>query len=184
MGQPSELKPDVATVLFVYGETMLAVQNFERALATLVIILGRSRRTRELKTPEAVARALERELNRSIHGYQRASAAELRNKLPHDFDPELLPEIERMITWRDRLAHNYLLEKLVLAGGPTFFQPGTAAELMEVGIGFQVLVQTLSDRVNAAVAELPSAGAPDAFHELVRSLARPVKFGEPWKPPN
>ncbi len=173
MEQRATLNPDAAAVLFHYGATMLAVQNFERSLATLVL-LARPR-TRELKTPEAAARGLQR----ALHDYRRVSAAELRRKLPEDFDPELLPELEVMIDWRDRLADRYLMEKLDLDDGPGHFQPGTADELMAVGIGFQVVVAKLGEKITAAAAELPQdRGAADALGELIDRLARPVTLGE------
>ncbi len=178
--QPATLDPDATAVLFHYGATMVAAQNFERSLATLVVILGRSPRTRELKTPEAAARALQR----ALHAYRRVSAAELRRKLPEDFDPELLPELEVMIDWRDRLADRYLMEKLALDDCPGHFQPGTADELMEVGIGFQVVVAKLGEKITAAAAELPKGrGAADALGELIDGLARPVTLGEGWTSP-
>jgi hypothetical protein len=161
---------------------MLTVQVFERTLATLVLVLGRNRRTRELKTADAVTRALEKALKRAVHRYQRASPSELRSDLPDDFDSELLKEIQGMIGWRDRLAHRYLVEKLILEGGPNLFDPGTPEELMKLGTGFMTLIAKLQAELSTAVAELPKADAPEALTEFIKSLARPILRGEHWMP--
>jgi hypothetical protein len=178
----SPVKPDATSVFYLYGTVMLAVQTFERTLATLVLILGRSRRTRELNTPEAVARALEKGLKRGVHAYQRASPSALRKELPDDFDVELMREIEGMIGWRDRLAHRYLIEKLLLGGEPMQFQPDTADELMRLGTGFMTLNTKLQAQLSTALADLPAPDAPDALRDLIKSLAQPIMRGEQEAP--
>jgi hypothetical protein len=181
VNQPA-FRPDATGVFYLYGAVMLGVQTFERSLATLVLVLGRNRRTRELKTPQAVARALQKALDRAVNAYQKASASALRNDLPEDFDAELLKEIEGMIRWRDTLAHRYLVEKLLLDGGPNQFQPDTAEELMKLGTGFMTLTAKLQAKLATAVAELPEVEAPDALTDLIKGLARPIMLGEHWMP--
>jgi hypothetical protein len=166
-------------VVMLYGATMMAVQTFERSLATLVLVLGVKKRSP--KTPERAARKFVQAIKRSLHIYQRASAAELRDKLPDDFDAELMADIELLIDLRDRLAHRYLLEKIV---DRTTFQPGTALELIGFGREFGRVEKVLRQRYEAVVASFSTDETPNRLAELVESLARPVMFGGPWTPPS
>lgn len=177
---PGAESDEAGRVFYLYGAVMLAVQSFERNLATLALILNRSHRMRQLRTREEIARALQRTMNRSLDAYQRSSAKALRNKLPDDFDVELLLEIEGMLEWRDRLAHRYLLETLVDVHAAHEFQPGTAEELMKLGAGFLTLAEKLRERLVVAVAELPS-GRRGGVDEMIRGWAQAIMAGEPWE---
>jgi len=125
-----------AAVLVTYGATMLAVQAFERSLAALVLVLeARPWKTRTFKSDEHFRSYLRKAIPRAIDVFQRASAKALRNKLPADFDPELKEEIERLIMWRDRLAHRYLVENA--RPGSPHFQPELFVELWQICKPFQ-----------------------------------------------
>ncbi len=176
MNQSAAPKPDALSVYYVYGTTMTSVQLFERTLATLLLLLSRGARIRELKTPAAVVRALERVASRSIHAYRSTSARTLRKELPDDFDPELLAEIERLLPWRERLAHRYLLEKLA-PDGDTLFRPETAEELMAAGVAFSTASRRLGEMVVDVVAALPQVRLSDDPHDPITSFARAVLEG-------
>jgi hypothetical protein len=174
MARPISETPDAFDVFHAYGLTMGMVQGFEHALAMLVVLFGRSRATRRLKSPEALRRAVAK----SMEAYQRAPAAELRKHLPEQFDPELMGEIEGLIEWRERLSNRYLMEKLDLGDGPNRFQPGTADELVRVGIAFRTGWGQLNGEVGFRTEALPEADAPDWLRRFVADLADPGVFGE------
>ncbi len=71
------------------------------------------------------------------HVFQRASASELRNMLPADFDAALLAEIEELIPIRDRLAHRYLVEQLTReVGAPKGLNPQATFQLAALSTKF------------------------------------------------
>jgi hypothetical protein len=176
VNQSAAPKPDALSVYYVYGTTMTSVQHFERTLATLLLLLKRTARMRELKTPAAVVRALERVASSSTHAYRIPSVRTLRKELPDDFDPELLAEIERLLPWRERLAHRYLLEKLA-PEGDTLFRPETAEELMAAGVAFSAATRKLGEMVVDCVAALPQVSPIDDPDDPISSLARAVLEG-------
>jgi hypothetical protein len=183
VNRPGASTPDDATgVFYLYGVTMHAVQSFERNLATLAVLLTRKRRNKPLTTQRAT-RAVQQAMDRSLDALQRSSAKALLNKLPRDFDPDLRDEIGRMIEWRDRLAHRYLVERIVHdTTRPHRFQPGTAEELMRLGKDFATLAGKLKVRLDAAVAELPEADSPEGFREFIEGWVQAAMSGEPWEP--
>ncbi len=183
MARPISETPDAFDVYHAFGATMGMVQGFERSLAALVLLFGPSPRTRQLKNAEAVTAVLERTFARSMRAYQRASASELRKKLPEGFDPELMAEIESLTEWRDRLAHSYLIEKLNLGEGPNRFQLGTADELVRVGIAFRAAWSRLNEEIRAEIEALPGTDVPDWLRQFLASLAGPIVFGEQRTPP-
>jgi hypothetical protein len=174
MARPISETPDAFDVFHAYGVTMCMVQGFEQALATLVLLFGRNRATGQLKSPEAFRRTLAR----SMEAYERAPAGELRKNLPEQFDPELMGEIESLIEWRERLSHRYLMEKLNLGDRLDRFQPGTADELVRVGIAFRTTWSRLNEEIGSRTEALPEADAPDWLRRFVAGLAGPSIFGE------
>jgi hypothetical protein len=109
---------------------MISVQAFERVLAALTVTLdAKPWRTRPFKSPEHMRRYLRGLFSRCVHRFQKASASELRNMLPAGLDEQLLADIDALIKWRDRLAHRYLVEKMVLGTGEFRFKPGVVVEL-------------------------------------------------------
>jgi len=173
MARPISDTPDAFDVFHAYGVTMCMAQGFEYALATLVELFGRNRATRQLKSAEAFRRTVAR----SMEAYQR-SPAELRKHLPEQFDPELMGEIESLIEWRERLAHHYLIEKLNLGDSPERFQPGTADELVRVGIAFRTGWGQMNGEIGFRTEALPEADAPRWLRQFVADLVDPMIFGE------
>ena len=102
--------------MLAYSGAMMQVQVFERNLAILVLAMeGKPGRTQPFKSPEQLRAHVSKLITRSMNTFQKATARQLRNRLPKDFDPELLAEIEPLIEWRDRLAHRYLYECMGVA---------------------------------------------------------------------
>jgi hypothetical protein len=172
-GAPLDSAVDMG-VLLAYGSTMTQVQVFERTLALLVLALEAKPRTRRLKTPEHFHDYMRKLISRSFHVFQRASASELRNRLPADFDPGLRRQIDTLIERRDRLAHRYLVERLNLGvmAGPRY-KVEAFGELIELGKQFQAATGEILERALARLAELPKAGdVPGGFDEFMASLGR------------
>jgi|GEM_PF-5431252 hypothetical protein len=173
MARPISETPDAFDVFHAYGVTMCMVQGFEHALATLAVLFGRNRATRQLKSPEAVRSAVAR----SAEAYQRAPA-ELRKNLPEQFDPELMGEIESLMEWRERLSHRYLMDNLDLGDSRDRFQPGTADELVRVGIAFRTAWGQMNGEIGFRTEALPEADAPAWLRGFVAGLPDPGIFGE------
>jgi len=170
---PISETPDAFDVFHAYGLTMCMAQGFEQALATLVLLFGRDRATRRPESPEALSSAVAR----SMEAFERAPA-QLRKNLPEQFDPELMGEIEGLIEWRERLSLRYLIERLDLGDRPERFQPGTADELVRVGIAFRTAWGQLNGEIVFRTEDLPEADAPRWLREFVAGLADPAMFGE------
>jgi hypothetical protein len=151
------------------------VQSFEQSLAVLSLSLEIEPRSDQ--TPAQAIRRLRKLLKRAVHRFQRASASELRKLLPEDFDPDLLPVIERLIESRDRLAHRYLLEKIVDRPNHRF-AIGTPAELAALGSEFVEVTKHLAAKYEAIIASWPKGDVAEEVREYLESLARPVMCGE------
>jgi hypothetical protein len=113
--------------------------------------------------------------------FQRSSATALRKRLPDSFDPELKDQITKLIAWRDRLAHRYLIEH-ARTGGPPRFDPLLFVELWKLSKPFQEMSLKLNELMLARLAEMPRAEAPKPVREVVDALARTIMFGEEFKP--
>lgn len=167
-------------VMLAYGAAMMQVQVFERNLALLVLALeSKPGRTRPFKSQEHLREYMSKLIARSINVFHKASARQLRNRLPEDFDPELFAEIETLIAWRDRLAHRYLLEHMRLGAGPgPRLKPEAFGELLDLSKHFQATALKLNERMLARLAEFPESDAPDGVRDVFVGLARAMMLGE------
>ncbi|HEV2974522.1 MAG TPA: hypothetical protein VGX69_05940 [Solirubrobacteraceae bacterium] len=182
-GAPVQMEAMFA--LTMYGATMLSVQAFERSLAALTLALGaKPWKTKPFKSPEHMHRYLGRLFSRIAHAFQKASAAELRKMLPAGLDPDLVAEIDGLIKWRGRLAHRYLIEKMVLGAGGLSFKPGVPVELLRVSQQFAATGKKVTDLLQSTIASWPQLeDTPPEVIAMFSSFARPLMFGEPWEPP-
>jgi hypothetical protein len=75
-------------VFIAYASTMLAVQVFERNLAVLVLAFEANpwRSPREVKSPEHFRSFLGKLIAKSVNTFHKATARQLRNRLPAEFD--------------------------------------------------------------------------------------------------
>ncbi len=165
-------------LLSQYGLTMLHIQFFERGLALHAMTLTRKSSTRQLKSPEAIAQALDRMQRRIEHMFQKASVSELRNMLPDDFDPELFAEIEALIPIRTRVAHRYLLECLAHRDQDPLGARATA-ELATHSNQFRDVTGRLDAAQAALMATLPTPDAPSELRELIEQIVTPTMKGTP-----
>ena len=172
-------------VMLAYGATMMQVQVFERNLAVLILVLeSKPWRTRPFKSQQHFRAYISKLITRSINTLHKASARQLRNRLPEDFDPELLAEIEPLIAWRDRLAHRYLLEQMRLGAGPgPSLKPDGFGELLELSQFFQATALKLNERMLARLAEFPESDTPDGVQDVFLGLARAMMLGEEFNVP-
>jgi hypothetical protein len=106
--------------------------------------------------------------------FQVASAKELRNALEGKVDGELLDEITSLIAWRNFLAHNYLVARLVTSGR-TKLSPQQAHldELAALATAFNGAVQ----HINRAVQEIMSSLAPPAVERGDEEAAEAFRVG-------
>jgi hypothetical protein len=172
-------------VMLAYSAAMMQVQVFERNLAVLVLVLeSKPWRTRPFKSEEHFRAYMSKLITRSINVFHKASARQLRNRLPEDFDEELLAEIEPLIAWRDRLAHRYLLEHMRLGSGPgPRLNSEAFGELLDLSKHFQATALKLHKRMLARLAEFPASDAPDGVQDVFLGLARAMMLGEEFNVP-
>lgn len=183
-GAPESVRNlETTLVLSLYGSTMMGAQAFEQTLAALSIALEIAAHPKPpSQTAAAFYRRTGKAITRAWHRFQRASASELRKLLPEDFDSELMRDIEIMIDWRDLLAHRYLLKKVVDEPDRRF-AADTPAELLQVARQFADLNQRLNAELGETIEILPKGDTPKEVRDLFVSMARPLMFGEAWKPP-
>jgi hypothetical protein len=98
-------------VLAQYGRAMLSAQLLESQLRQLAMVAS-------VKDPHApprrvnAKRVVYKVFKRAIHLNFKASAKEARDLAKHLLSEEQLQEVDKAISWRNRLAHNYLRQKL------------------------------------------------------------------------
>jgi len=171
-------------VMLAYSGAMMQVQVFERNLAILVLAMeAKPGRTQPFKSPEQFGARVGRLVTRSMNTFQKATARQLRNRLPKDFDPELLAEIEPLIEWRDRLAHRYLYERMGIAssGSGPRLNAEAFGELLDVSKHFQTTAAKLHERMLARLAEFPTADVPEGVRDVFAALGRTMLLGEEFK---
>jgi hypothetical protein len=172
-------------VMLAYGAAMMQVQVFERNLAVLILALeSKPGRTRPFKSQEHFREYMSKLITRSINTFRKASARQLRNRLPGDFDADLLAEIELLIAWRDRLAHRYLLEHMRLGTDPgPRLKPEAFGELLDLSKHFQGTALKLHQRMLDRLAEFPESDAPEGVQDVFLDLARAMMLGEEFNAP-
>ncbi len=173
-------------VILAYGTTMMQVQVFERNLAVLVLALeSKPWRNRKFKSEQHFRDFMGKLITRTINTFYKASARQLRRRLPADFDSELLAEIEPLIDWRDRLAHRYLLESMILGGGAgSRLKPEAFAELIQIGKAFQATAARLYERLLVRIEEFPQSDMPEGARDVFTNLVRTMMLGEGFKMPS
>jgi hypothetical protein len=164
-----------------YGRTMLAVQVFEQALATVVVTFKVTEKPPNYSTQRQFERGWKRRLREYTHMFQKASASELRKMLPEGFDARLTAEIEQLVEKRDELAHRYLNARLAHGRKPAegVFKRRTLDQLVEVSADFAAITQKLIDVRTALAESLPEdENRPDWLREFYAELAPRVMFGK------
>lgn len=145
-------------ILGQYGRVMLSAQLLESQLMMLAMVAS-------VKDPHAsprrvdTKRVVSRVFKKAIHLNFKATAKEARNLVAHLLSEEQLQELDRAISWRNRLAHNYLREKIT-GSADGQFAPGTLDELVKLTKAFDSLGKELAKQHERITESWPSDFQP------------------------
>lgn len=165
-----------------YGRVMLSVQLLETQLMMLAMV-GSVKDPHGPPKRVKSRRVVSRVFKRAIHLNFKASAYEARNLAAHLLSEEQLAEVDKAIRWRNRLAHNYLREKLT-GSVDGQFAPGTLNELVRLTRAFDVLGKQLAEEHKRITDSWPSDFQPppevaefleDAMMRLLQGKGPPEK---------
>jgi hypothetical protein len=166
-----QIDPDGSSyeVMAIYGTLMLQVQALELSVAALSLIadLGRS-------SGASIRRQIDAAHKRSRHAFHRDSLSASRDRLRGKIDDELFAEIEGLLPHRNRLAHRFLVERMIEAYGSTRFKPGTALEILEYARRFKSTGKKVQGEIRRQTQDLPDA--PDEVASVLDRFARSVVF--------
>jgi hypothetical protein len=158
-------------VMAIYGTLMLEVQALELSVATLSLIVnldpGRP-------SGASIRRQIDAAYKRSRHAFHRGSLSASRDRLRGKIDDELFAEIEDLLPHRNRLAHRFLVERMIEAYGSTRFKPGTALEILEYARRFKSTGKKVQGEIRRQTQDLPDA--PDEIASVLDRFARSVVF--------
>jgi hypothetical protein len=175
--------PDLTEMpeLYLYGATMLEVQVWELALATLrfAVEVDPSRK------PKKLERELARSIKRSWHFYRKATATEnLKSLQGSEYeDDELLTELEALIPIRTRLAHRYLRENLnIIKATKGAGEPIVAAIFLELygfTLRFKASMERMAEAFQAIVYSHGQQPGEEQLRDLFEALGRAILEGKP-----
>jgi hypothetical protein len=175
--------PDVTNMpeLYLYGATMLQVQVWELALATLRFAIG----VDPARAPKKLEGEVARSIKQSWHFYRKATATENFKSLQDAEyqDKDLLAEVETLIPIRTRLAHRYLRENLkAMKAAQDAGEPIVAAIFLEL-YGFTLQFKSSSERMTEAFqAMIRAHGKQEGegqYTKLFEALGRAILEGKP-----
>jgi hypothetical protein len=175
-GMTSErVDPDASSydVFSIYGALMQEVQSFELSLAGLALVV-------EID-PNSVSNAsLERQLKKAIkrgrHAFQAGSPAASRNRLEAKIPDDLYSEIDQLIPHRNRLAHRFLIERMIDAEDGPRFKSGTALEIVQYARRFGAANKRVVAETERIAADSPDT--PAEILPIIDRLARAIVFDE------
>ncbi len=174
--------PDVTKMpeLYLYGATMLEIQVWELALATLRFAVE--------VDPSRIPKKLEREIARSIkqswHLYRKATATEnLKSLQDAEYpDKDLLAEVETLVPIRTRLAHRYLRENLnAMKAAQDAGEPIVAAiflELYNFTLQFKTSMERMTEAFQAIVQKHGQQPGEEWLRELFEALGHAILEGK------
>jgi hypothetical protein len=175
--------PDLTEMpeLYLYGATMLEVQVWELALATLrfAVEVDPSRK------PKKLERELARSIKRSWHFYRKATATEnLKSLQDVEYqDEELLAEVETLIPIRTRLAHRYLRENLnAMKAAQGAGEPIVGAIFLELygfTLQFKASMERMMEAFQVIVHMHGQQPEEEQLQELFEALGRAILEGKP-----
>jgi hypothetical protein len=168
------IDPDASSydVMAIYGALMLEVQTMELAAAALSLLaeLDPDRTSRA-----SLARQLDAAFRKSRHAFRRGSLSASRDRLRGRIDEKLLVEIDELLAHRNRLAHRFLLERMITTEGGARFRPGTALEIVEYERRFKSTGEKIQEEAKRRTRGLP--GAPEDLETVLDRFARSIVFG-------
>jgi hypothetical protein len=176
-GGPLNQSDEVMALLAGYGWTMWAVQTFEYNMAGLSILRSPVKSsTRVLDTEQKAYSALQKQFAAYRHRFERASAKELQELLPHDLPKPLRAELDDLVDARNDLAHRYL--RRALQGSARVDLRKEHLAVKALGERFVNAGEKLQVLMEQSVAERPP-NLSDAQFEALQRLGRAAAEGVP-----
>jgi hypothetical protein len=169
--------------LYLYGATMLSVQMWEMAVATLRFAFEIDPK----RKPKALDAEIQRAIKRAWHFYKRSTASENAKALKgSDLDADVLSDVGNLLPIRDRLAHRYLRENIgaimdaAEKGLPA--DPTIALELLRFDMRFEASKTRLTEAFQKIIDGL-GRGDPGEASELFNALGQSILTGTPLELP-
>jgi hypothetical protein len=169
-----DMPPEIQQATLSLAQYAMAMQQAQLLEFKLAVLWNLIETDLTPRQPRNIGKAFRPIAKRVQHSFQRATASELRKNLEGKVDDELLEEVSRLITVRDRLAHRYLHEQYVLP--PPAFGQRMYEELQGITAGFNAvnaLVDVETDRV--AKAKLPE---DEEWLPGIEELTRSLMYGD------
>jgi hypothetical protein len=182
-----QVDPDgsVYDVMAIYGARMLDVQAFEMGVAILSLV---AELDPERRSNASLRRQLDAAHRKYRHTFRRGSLSASRDRLKGSIDVDLFAEVDELLAHRNRLAHRFLLERMVAAEEGGRFRPGTALEILEYARRFKSTGKKIKDETNRRVRDLPDppAGIDPILERFAHSimLSPDVTASEMAEPPS
>lgn len=165
------IDPDASTydVMAIYGALMLEVQTFEMSAAVLSLV---TEVDPERRSNASLRRQLDTAYKRFRHPFRRGSLSASRDRLKGKIDIGLFAEIDELLAHRNRLAHRFLIERMV---APDRFKKGTALEIIEYARRFGGTTKKIKEETERQTRDLP--GAPEGVDAIIDRFARSIVLG-------
>jgi hypothetical protein len=158
-------------VMAIYGALMLEVQLFEMNVAVLSLV---AESDPERRSNASLRRQLDAAHRKSRHTFRRGSLSASRDRLKGKIDDDLLAEVDELLAYRNRLAHRFLIERMVAEGDPRF-KGGTALEILEYARHFKATGRKVQKETERRTGVSP--GAPRDIETLLERFARSIMVG-------
>jgi hypothetical protein len=107
--------------------------------------------------------------------FRRGSLSASCDRLKGKIDDELFAEIDELLGHRNRLAHRFLIERMIAAEGGFSFKKGTALEILEYARSFGTTGKRVKEETERRTRDLP--GAPEGVEAILDRFARSIMLG-------
>ncbi|HEY5943628.1 MAG TPA: hypothetical protein VIT89_12315 [Solirubrobacterales bacterium] len=172
-GDSERVDPDGSTydVMAIYGALMLEVQVFEMNVAVLSLV---AESDPERQSNASLRRQLDAAYRKSRHTFRRGSLSASRDRLKGRINEDLLAEVDEFLAHRNRLAHRFLIERMVVEGEPRF-KGGTALEILEYARHFKATGRRIQKETERRTRDSPDA--PGDIETLLERFAHSIMLG-------
>lgn len=159
----------------IYGALMLQVQLFERQVATLALLAE--------VDPDQISKAsLRRQVKKVVkkvrRAFQSASLTDSCDRLQGKIPEGLYGEISQLISYRNRLAHRFLIAQTAESTDANGFRTGTSVQIFEYAQAFLRVNRQIHDEMARIAATFPEI--PNGMEDILASFARTIsrsKYG-------
>jgi hypothetical protein len=169
--EQADLDASTYDVMAIYGALMLEVQVFEMNVAVLSLV---AESDPERRSNASLRRQLDAAYRKSRHTFRRGSLSASRDRLKGRINEDLLAEIDELLAHRNRLAHRFLIERMVVEGEPRF-QGGTALEILEYARHFKAIGRRVQKETERRTRDSPDA--PGDIERLLERFAHSIILG-------